>query len=197
MSFTELDAPLGKPVALAANSAKHVLAELKSMHVQSVSYSRNGCRPGQPDLLSELHGCKFSNEQVCSAEFAGARELQIGHQPAAALEDADAGHPGTEGANVANSGASSLLRLTADLDHLENLNRSGNQTAQICIDRVVKHSQDLEAAAAKAKPRGSASFLRYAAEVRRGTPKLQRETAKQHADRARSVARQSWQAARA
>ena len=186
-------------MGLAANSAKHVLAELKSMHAQSVNFKNNGFGQSQPLLLSELHGCQLSVEQVCSPEFSGVRARQIEQQPAAALQDAVSSHGHAARSSTADvaapsSCASSMLRVNAELERLENLNRTGNQAAQICINNLVKNSDDLEAATPKAKPRGSASFFRFMAEVRRGTPKLKGETPQQHADRSRAIAKDSWKA---
>ena len=82
-----------------------------------------------------------------------------------------------------------------EIDTLDSALGHGSSSALAAIDELLQHDARLAAAEPpKRKPRGSASFLRYAAEVRKSTPRQHRETPKAHADRALAAARASWKA---
>ena len=161
------------------------------MHVQSIAYKTRGYGKG-PQLAPQLEGFEMSQESVRKPDFlAEGSESLPSLQGQHALPEVARAESGLVSAD-ASGGTLSLLQITENISKLDESLSSGHQSAEKCIAEVLQNSRDLEASAPKKKPRGSASFFRYAAEVRKSTPVMHGESRKAHTVRTRELAKASW-----
>ena len=163
------------------------------MHVQSIAYKTSGYGKG-PQLAPQLEGFEMSQESVRKPDFlAEGSESLPSLQGQHALPEVVRAESGLVSAdNYGGRKTLSLLQIAENISKLDESLSSGHQSAEKCIAEVLQNSRDLEASAPKAKPRGSASFFRYAAEVRKSTPVMRGESAKAHTARTRELAKTSW-----